>query len=74
MNDTVFATEEVTAKMGELAAWARIFVAEQPSDVSLVDDKQGEKVSMSEIDRSLRRNVCLATDRARICESKCTGR
>lgn len=47
MRDTVLAIEEVTAKMGELAAWARIFVTEKPSDVSLVDDKQGEKVWMS---------------------------
>ncbi|KAK1078636.1 DNA replication endonuclease-helicase Dna2 [Friedmanniomyces endolithicus] len=47
MRDTVLATEEVTAKMGELAAWARIFVAKQPSEVSIVDDKQGEKVWMS---------------------------
>ncbi|KAK0868196.1 DNA replication endonuclease-helicase Dna2 [Friedmanniomyces endolithicus] len=47
MRDTVLATEEVTAKMGELAAWARIFVAKRPSEVSIVDDKQGEKVWMS---------------------------
>ncbi|KAK1052067.1 DNA replication endonuclease-helicase Dna2, partial [Friedmanniomyces endolithicus] len=47
MRDTVLATEEVTAKMGELAAWPRIFVAKQPSEVSIVDDKQGEKVWMS---------------------------
>lgn len=47
MNDTVLATEEITAKMGELAGWARVFVAEKPSEVSLVDDKQGEKVWMS---------------------------
>ncbi|KAK0250489.1 DNA replication endonuclease-helicase Dna2 [Friedmanniomyces endolithicus] len=47
MRDTVLATEEVTAKMGELAAWAGMFVAKQPSDVSMVDDKQGERVWMS---------------------------
>ncbi|GAB7363920.1 hypothetical protein MBLNU230_g4483t1 [Neophaeotheca triangularis] len=47
MRDDVLAIEEVTVKMNELAAWARIFVAEQPSDASLVDDKQGEKVWMS---------------------------
>ncbi|KAK5717828.1 DNA replication endonuclease-helicase Dna2 [Elasticomyces elasticus] len=47
MRDTVLATEEVTAKMGEVTAWAKVFVADKPSDVSLVDDKQGEKVWMS---------------------------
>ena len=47
MVDTVLATEEITTKMGELSAWAKIFVAEKPSDTSLVDDKQGEKVWMS---------------------------
>lgn len=47
MQDTVLAIEEVKAKMGELSAWARIFVADAPSEVALVDDKQGEKVWMS---------------------------
>ena len=47
MNDTVLAVEEVKAKMGELASWARIFVADSPSEVALVDDRQGEKVWMS---------------------------
>ena len=47
MTDTVLAVEEVRAKMGELAAWSRIFVADSPSEVALVDDKQGEKVWMS---------------------------
>ncbi|KAK5112827.1 hypothetical protein LTR85_011161 [Meristemomyces frigidus] len=46
MKDTVLAVEEITAKMGELAGWAKVFVAAEPSDVSLVDDKP-EKVWMS---------------------------
>ena len=47
MADTVLATEEISSKMGELASWSRIFVAESPSEVALVDDKQGEKIWMS---------------------------
>ncbi|KAK4506536.1 hypothetical protein PRZ48_000268 [Zasmidium cellare] len=47
MVDTNLATEEIKAKMGELAAWANVFVRETPNDASLVDDKQGEKVWMS---------------------------
>ncbi|KAK4547339.1 hypothetical protein LTR36_000995 [Oleoguttula mirabilis] len=47
MKDTVLAVEEITAKMSELAAWAKVFVASKPSEASLVDDKQGEKVWMS---------------------------
>ena len=47
MHDTLLAEEEVKTKMGELAAWARIFVAESPSDEALVDNKQGGKVWMS---------------------------
>lgn len=47
MADTNLAAEEIKAKMGELAAWANVFVREEPNDVSLVDDKQGEKVWMS---------------------------
>lgn len=47
MTDTTLAIEEITAKMGELAAWAKVFVAPEPSGTSLVDDKQGEKVWMS---------------------------
>lgn len=47
MQDTVLAVEEITAKMGELAVWANLFVATEPSDASLVDDKQVEKVWMS---------------------------
>lgn len=47
MQDTVLATEEIKAKMGELAAWARVFVSSEPSKSSLVDDRQGEKVWMS---------------------------
>lgn len=47
MRDTVLAIEEVKAKMGELGAWAHTFVAEQPSDQSLVDDRPGEKVWMT---------------------------
>ncbi|KAK5134417.1 hypothetical protein LTR08_006464 [Meristemomyces frigidus] len=47
MKDTILAVEEITAKMGELAAWAKVFVAAKPSNVSLVDDKRGEKVWMS---------------------------
>ena len=47
MADTVLATEEVRAKMGELAAWAANFVVTKPLDSSLVDDKKGEKVWMS---------------------------
>lgn len=47
MRNPVLAVEEVKAKMGELASWARIFVAETPSEVSLVSDRNGEKVWMS---------------------------
>jgi DNA replication ATP-dependent helicase Dna2 len=47
MEDTVLATEEIKAKMGELAAWAKVFVAPEPSNSSLVDDRNGEKVWMS---------------------------
>lgn len=47
MQDTVLATEEIKAKMGELAAWAKVFVAPEPSNSSLVDDRNGEKVWMS---------------------------
>ncbi|CAK4031240.1 Hypothetical predicted protein [Lecanosticta acicola] len=47
MRDTNLAAEEVKAKMGELAAWANIFVLDQPASESLVDDRQGEKVWMS---------------------------
>lgn len=47
MQDTVKATEDVKAKMGELAAWAGIFVKSEPSAASTVDDRQGEKVLMS---------------------------
>ena len=47
MRDSVLALEEVKAKMGELASWARIFVSESPSEVSLVHDRQGEKIWMS---------------------------
>ena len=47
MVDTLLAIEEVTAKMGELSAWAGVFVATKPSSDALVDDKQGEKVWMS---------------------------
>lgn len=47
MQDTVLAIEEIKAKMGELAAWAKVFVLSEPSNSSLVDDRQGEKVWMS---------------------------
>ena len=47
MKDTVLATEEVNAKMAELASWARIFVAETPSEVATIDDKQIDKIWMS---------------------------
>lgn len=47
MRDTVQATEKIKAKMGELAAWAKVFVQSQPSDKSLVEDRNGEKVWMS---------------------------
>ena len=47
MEDVVLATEEIKAKMGELAAWAKVFVASEPSNSSLVDDRNGEKVWMS---------------------------
>lgn len=47
MQDTVLAIEEIKAKMGELAAWAKVFVASEPSNSSLVDDRNGEKVWMS---------------------------
>jgi DNA replication ATP-dependent helicase Dna2 len=47
MKDTVLAVEEITAKMGELATWAKIFVAAEPSSDATVNDRQGEKVWMS---------------------------
>jgi len=47
MQDAVLATEEIKAKMGELAAWAKVFVSSEPSNSSLVDDRNGEKVWMS---------------------------
>lgn len=47
MQDTVLAVEELTGKMSELSAWARIFVAAEPSELSQVDDKRGEKVWMA---------------------------
>lgn len=47
MQDTVLATEEIKGKMGELAAWAKVFVRAEPSSSSLVDERQGEKVWMS---------------------------
>lgn len=47
MRDSVQATEKIMAKMGELAAWARIFVKELPGNDSLVEDRNGEKVWMS---------------------------
>lgn len=47
MQDAVLATEEIKAKMGELAAWAKVFVLSEPSNSSLVDDRHGEKVWMS---------------------------
>jgi DNA replication ATP-dependent helicase Dna2 len=47
MQDTVLATEEIKAKMVELAAWAKVFVAPEPSNSSLVNDRNGEKVWMS---------------------------
>lgn len=47
MEDTVLAIEEIKAKMGEMASWARIFVAEQPSEVATIDGRQGDKARMS---------------------------
>jgi DNA replication ATP-dependent helicase Dna2 len=47
MSNTVLAIEEIKAKMAELVLWARIFVAESPSDAAIVDDKQDEKIWMS---------------------------
>ncbi|KAM3418210.1 hypothetical protein BST61_g4214 [Cercospora zeina] len=47
MRDTSLAAEEVKAKMGEITAWAGIFVQPEPSAAAQVDDKQGEKVLMS---------------------------
>lgn len=47
MRDTAMAIEEVTAKMGELGAWAKVFVAAQPGNDALVDDRNGEKVQMA---------------------------
>ncbi|KAK3720452.1 DNA replication endonuclease-helicase Dna2 [Vermiconidia calcicola] len=47
MSDTNLAVEEVRAKMAELASWARIFVAKNPSEVALVDDRHDEKIWMS---------------------------
>lgn len=47
MGDTGLAREEITAKMGELSAWAGVFVAERPGAKALVDERQGEKARMS---------------------------
>ncbi|KAK5116011.1 hypothetical protein LTR62_000467 [Meristemomyces frigidus] len=47
MKDIVLAREEILAKMGELAGWAKAYVAEQPGDASVMDDKNGDKVWMS---------------------------
>ncbi|USW46949.1 Putative PD-(D/E)XK endonuclease-like domain superfamily, DNA replication factor Dna2 [Septoria linicola] len=47
MRDTSLAAEEVKAKMGEITAWAGIFVQSEPSAAAQVDDKQGEKMLMS---------------------------
>jgi DNA replication ATP-dependent helicase Dna2 len=47
MRDLNLAVEEIKAKMAEMAAWASAFVAEQPSDTALVEDRQGEKIWMS---------------------------
>ena len=47
MQDTVLAVEELKSKMAELSSWASIYIAEEPSDVTLVDHRQGEKVWMT---------------------------
>lgn len=47
MTDTSLAVEEVKAKMGEITAWAKIFVQPEPSAAAQVDDKHGEKTLMS---------------------------
>lgn len=47
MEDNILAIEEIRAKMGEMASWARVFVAEKPSEVALIDGRQGDKARMS---------------------------
>lgn len=47
MENTVLAIEEITARMGELAAWAERFVAAVPSNNAVVEERRGEKVWMS---------------------------
>ncbi|KAK6443340.1 DNA replication endonuclease-helicase Dna2 [Oleoguttula sp. CCFEE 5521] len=47
MQDLTLAFEDVKAKMGELSAWAKVFVAQQPGAHALVKDRQGEKSWMS---------------------------
>lgn len=47
MRDNNMAMEEVKAKMGEMTAWAEIFVQSEPGAIAQVDDRQGEKVLMS---------------------------
>nr|POE47340.1 dna replication atp-dependent helicase/nuclease dna2 [Quercus suber] len=47
MKDTVLAVEEISAKMAELAAWAKVFVASKPCPAGVVDDKRDGKIWMS---------------------------
>lgn len=47
MRDNTLAEEEIRAKMGEITAWAGVFVQPEPGPAAQVDDKQGEKALMS---------------------------
>lgn len=47
MKDTVLTIEEITAKMGELAAWAETFVSVMPSSRAVVENRRDEKMWMS---------------------------
>ncbi|OQO05084.1 hypothetical protein B0A48_08104 [Cryoendolithus antarcticus] len=47
MQDLTLTYEDVKAKMGEMSAWAKVFVAQQPSADALIKDRQGEKIWLS---------------------------
>nr|OQO23072.1 hypothetical protein B0A51_09576 [Rachicladosporium sp. CCFEE 5018] len=47
MQNLTLAFEDVKAKMGELSAWAKVFVAQQPGNDAVVKVRQDEKIWMS---------------------------
>lgn len=47
MRDDVLAIEEVKAKMGELAAWAKVFIGEMPGANAKVASARGESLHMA---------------------------